>query len=180
LPTSARCAIVPGYLGLYAGLEATATRIRCFESQLVHGLVQTEDYARAVISANPRHSPHVVEQRVRFRMERQQRSFDDVTVILGEGALRVVVGSAEVMADELHHLRKLRADVRILPFSAGPTPRNSSWAMLEFDDAEDPPVVYVEGDRIARYLDKPADWAEYESAWTILMDRAVPIREWST
>jgi hypothetical protein len=52
--------------------------------------------------------------------------------------------------------------------------------MLEFDDAEDPPVVYAEGDRIARYHDKPADWAEYEAVWAILVDRAVPIGDWST
>jgi hypothetical protein len=172
--------VVPGYMGLYAGLEATAARIRCFEPQFVHGLLQTEDYARAVLSTNPELSREGVEQRVRFRMERQQRPMDDVTVIMGEGALRLVVGSTEVMAGQLDRLRGSHADVRILPFSAGPTPRRSHWAMLEFDDAEDPPVVYAEGDHIARYLDKAADWATYGAVWAILMDRAIPIEEWAT
>lgn len=172
--------IVPGYLGLYAGLEATASRIRWFEPQFVHGLLQTEDYARAVISIDPQASPEVVEQRVRFRMKRQQRSMDGVTAIMGEGALRLVVGSTEIMADQLEHLRASRADVRVLPFSAGPTPRSSPWVMLAFDDADDPPVVYIEAGRITRYLEKPADWADYDAVWTILMDRAVPIGEWST
>jgi hypothetical protein len=172
--------VVPGYFGLYAGLEATASRIRSFEPQLVHGLLQTEDYARAVISADPFLSSEVVKQRVRFRLERQQRSMDGVTVIMGESAVRLVAGSDEVMADQLDHLRASAADVRILPFSAGPVPRSSFWAMFAFDDVEDPPVVYVEGGRIARYLDKPADWADYEAVWAILMDRAVPIGEWST
>jgi hypothetical protein len=89
-----------------------------------------------------------------------------------------VAESTDVMADQLDHLRSSPADVRILPFSAGPVPRSSFWAMFEFDDSEDPPVVYVEGGRIGRYLDKPADWAEYETVWAILMERAVPIREW--
>jgi hypothetical protein len=172
--------IVPGYLGLYAGLEAAASIIRCFEPQFVHGLLQTEDYARAVISVNPRLSPEIVEQRVRFRMERQQRTMEGVTVIMGEGALELVAGSSEIMAEQLDRLRTSRADVRVLPFSAGPTPRRNHWAMLTFDDAEDPPVVYVEGDRMARYLDKPADWADYDEVWAILMERAVPIGEWST
>jgi hypothetical protein len=172
--------IVPGYFSLYPALEASASRIRSFEPQLVHGLLQTEEYARAVISADPQLSPEVVEQRVRFRMERQQRSMDGISIIMGETALRMVVGSTEVMAEQLDRLRRSRADVRILPFSSGPVPRSSFWAMFAFDAAEDPPVVYVEGARIARYLDKRADWAEYEAVWAILVERAVPIGDWST
>jgi hypothetical protein len=171
---------VPFYLGLYVGLEATASRIRCFEPQFVHGLLQTEDYARAVISADPRLAREIVEQRVRFRMERQQRSMDEVTVIMAEGALKLVAGSTEVMADQLDRLRTSRADVRVLPFSAGPTPRRNSWAMLEFDSPEDPSVVYVEGAGSMHYLDKPADWADYEAVWAMVLDRAIPIGEWST
>jgi hypothetical protein len=171
---------VAGYMGLYAGLEATASRIRCFEPQFVHGLLQTQDYARAVLSINPQLSAEGVEQRVRFRMERQQRAMEGVAVIMGETALRLVVGSTQVMAEQFDHLRASRADVRILPFSSGPTPRRSPWAMLEFDDAEDPPVVYSEGDRVARYLDRAADWATYDAVWAILMDSAVPIGAWPT
>src|SRR3954451_20779958 len=74
--------IVPNWLSLYAGLEAAAARIRAFEPQLVHGLLQTEDYARAVVSTDPQAASEVVEQRVRFRMERQQRSMDGVTIIM--------------------------------------------------------------------------------------------------
>ena len=170
--------VVPDWFGLYAGLEATASTVRCFEPQLVHGLVQTEAYARAVIGADPRIPVDVVEQRVRFRMERQRRSMDDVTLIMGEGALKLVAGSIEIMAEQMDYLRSAAADVRVLPFSAGPSPRRSGWAMLAFDSDEDPPVVYVEQGGVVRYLDKPADWADYDYIWTILMDRAVPIGEW--
>ena len=172
--------IAPNWFGLYAGLEATASRVRCFEPQFVHGLLQTEDYARAVISTAPALSAEIVEQRVRLRMERQRRPMNGVTVIMGEGALRLVAGSAEIMAAQVESLRAAEADVRILPFSAGPTPRRNPWALLAFDDPEDPEVVYVEGPQFARYLDRPEDWADYESIWSLLMDRAVPMGEWST
>lgn len=171
-------AIAPNYFGLYAGLEATASDLRCFEPQFVHGLLQTEDYARALFNTVPELSAEVVEQRVRLRMERQQRPMDSVTVIMGEGALQLVAGSADVMAAQVEHLRSTEADVRILPFSAGPTPRRNSWALLSFDDPEDPEVVYVEGPQFVRYLDTPEDWADYESVWSLLMDRAVPMGEW--
>jgi hypothetical protein len=170
--------VVPQWFGLYPGLEATASTIRCFEPQLVHGLLQTEDYARAAIGADPRLAPEVVEQRVRLRMERQQRSMDNVTVIMGEGALKLVAGTPEVMAAQIESLRASSADVRVLPFAAGLTPRRSPWALLAFDDPDDPSVVYTEGDGLARYLDKPQAWADYELIWTILVDRAVPIGEW--
>ncbi len=172
--------IIPGWFGLYAGLEATASEIRCFEPQHVHGLLQTEDYARAIIGADPRVSPELFEQRVRFRLERQQRSMDGVTVIMGEGALALVVGSDEVMAAQVVHLRSATADVRILPFRAGPSPRRSTWAMLAFDNDDDPSVVYQEGGGITRYLDKPQDWADYEFVWSLLIERAVPIGDWPT
>jgi hypothetical protein len=93
---------VPDWFGLYAGLEATASKIRSFEPQLVHGLVQTPEYARAVIGADPRLSPEVVEQRVRFRMERQ-RTRANVNLIMGEGALSLVAGSPEIMAAQIEH-----------------------------------------------------------------------------
>jgi hypothetical protein len=171
-------AVVPDWFTLYPGLEAAAGTIRCFEPNVVHGLLQTERYARTLFHADPRSAPEVIEQRVRLRMERQQRAMDGVTVIMGESALRMEVGSPELMSAQVESLRSSPADVRVLPFRAGPTPRRSPWALLTFDDPDDPSVVYTEGNG-ARYLDKPQAWAEYESVWTILMDRAVPMGEWS-
>ena len=79
--------VVPDWFGLYAGLEAAASTIRCFEPHVVHGLLQTPEYAHAVISADPRLSVEVVDQRVRFRLECQQTKAQ-TTVVLGEAALR--------------------------------------------------------------------------------------------
>lgn len=77
--------VVPGQFSLYIGLEAAASEMRCFEPQYVYGLLQTEEYARAVFSVDPRVPPDVVERRVRFRLRRQRRSLHGVTVIMGEG-----------------------------------------------------------------------------------------------
>jgi hypothetical protein len=63
------------------------------------------------------------------------------------------------------------ADVRVLSFSASPAPRRSAFALLDFDDTQDPCVVYVEGGGIARYLEKPDDWADHEFVWRILMEK---------
>jgi transcriptional regulator with XRE-family HTH domain len=168
---------VPEWFGLYAGLEATANRIRCFEPQFIHGLVQTEAYARAVIEADSRLSAEVIEQRVRFRMERQQASAD-ITIIMGEAALRLVAGSPEVMAEQLDRLGQVAASIRVLPFAAGAYPRRGSFALLDFEDEEDPSVAYVEGPGAARYLDKPQDRAEYEFVWSVVWERSIPIEEW--
>jgi hypothetical protein len=127
--------VVPDWLGLFAGLEAAASRIRCFEPELVHGLVQTPEYARAVAGADPRLPPEVIDQRVRFRMERQHTEAD-VILIMGEGALLLVADSAEVMAAQVEHLRRARATIYVLPFSAGAYPRRGSFALLDFSDTE--------------------------------------------
>jgi hypothetical protein len=169
---------LPEWFGLYAGLEAMAATIRSFEPQFVHGLVQTEDYARAVVEADPRLSPEVVEQRVRFRMERQQTGAD-ITLIMGESALATVVGSPDVLAGQRAHLDRVGAAIRVLPFAAGAYPRRGSFALLDFADEEDPSVAYVEGPGAARYLDRPEDRAEYEFVWSILLDKSIPLEEWT-
>src|SRR4051812_27378551 len=89
---------LPEWFGLYAGLESTANRLRCFEPQFIHGLLQTEAYARAVFATDPRMPAEVINRRIQFRMQRQQRSMAGVTIIVGEAALHLVVGSTAVMA----------------------------------------------------------------------------------
>jgi hypothetical protein len=156
-----------------------ASRIRCYEPLVVPGLVQTESYARAMIGAEPGLPPELVEQRVRFRIGRQQRPTEGITVIISEAALRTVIGSPEILTEQVERLRGSAVDIRVLSFSAARSPLPGYWAMLEFEDPEDPALVYVEGAGIARYLDKPRDWAKYDSVWKMVVDRAVPMGEWS-
>ncbi|MCY7343996.1 MAG: helix-turn-helix domain-containing protein [Pseudonocardia sp.] len=181
-------AVVPDWFGLRAGLEATASRIRCFEPVIVHGLVQTLDYATAVIRTDPRLAPNVVEQRARFRMERQRRLAAgdqpaSALVVVGESALRMVAGSPAIMAAQVAYLRSPDAhphvDVRVLPFAAGPWPPRGSFDLLDFVDDEDPSVAYVELPFGARYFDRPEDRAEYEFVFDLVAAKAIPINDWS-
>ena len=178
-------AVVPDWFGLYAGLEATASRIRGFEPDRVRGLLQTPDYAAAAIGADPRIAPEVVEQRVRFRMERQRAVFDtnptpEVTVVMGEGAL--LCGPPNVMEAQIGHVRSLserpNVDVRVLTFAAGLYPRRGSFMLLDFDDDEDPSVAYVEVPMGARYFDRPADREDYEYVFSVIFQMSTPIKEW--
>jgi transcriptional regulator with XRE-family HTH domain len=178
---------VPESFALRVGLDEVASRIRCFEPTYVHGLVQTEDYARAVFRADPRLSPDVVEQRVRFRMERQRRlaardPAPAVLVVIEESTLLRVAGSPEVMVAQLDHLRSAvtaPVEVRVLPLAAGLVPLYGTFALLDFPDSEDPSVAHVALPFGSRYLDRPADRDEYEFVWTILAARSVPIGDWS-
>ena len=170
--------VVPDWFGLYVGLEQSASRLRCFDPELVHGLLQTEDYARAAISADSRLGADVVEQRVKFRLERQ-RTLAELTIILSEGALRLVAGSPEIMAAQIEHLRQAAATVVVLPFAAGTYPLRGSFALLDFDASdEDPSIAYIDGPPAARYLDQPDERAEYEFVWGVIEDMSIPIEEW--
>lgn len=114
-------------------------------------------------------------------MDRQRNVLDaapSVVIILGEGALRLQVGSSTIMTQQLDHLGRVGADVRVLPFSAGPSPRRSAFALLDFDDPDDPAVAYIEVPGGARYFDRPEERDEYEYVWKILMRKSVPIEEW--
>ena len=177
--------VVPDWFGLYAGLEAAASRIRCFEPALVHGLVQTPEYAAAATASDPRLSPDVIAQRVRFRMERQQSVLrvdpPSVTVIMGESALASVVGSAEIMRAQVEHLRATTiVDVRVLPFSAGAYPLRGSFALLDFADEDDPSVAYLDIPMGARYFDRDPERAEYEYVFDVIHSKSIPIKEWKT
>jgi transcriptional regulator with XRE-family HTH domain len=179
--------VVPEWFGLYAGLEATASRIRTFDPDLVHGLMQTEEYARAVIAGGGQLTSDLIEQRVRFRLERQRRIFSadgptQITFIMGEAALVSVVGSVEVMTEQIEHLRVMErrrnVAVRVVPFTAGTYPRRGNFALLDFNDEDDPSVAYLDLPIGARYFDTPQDRARYEHAYQIVADLSVPLKEW--
>lgn len=121
--------VTPEWFQRYLGLEATATLIRTYEVQFIPGLLQTEEYARAVVRlGHGRASPEEVERRVRLRMERQQllRRPDAPTfwAVVDETALRRPVGGAGVMRDQLEALigivdKMPNVRLQVLPFHAG-------------------------------------------------------------
>lgn len=173
---------------LYAnliGLEAEAATIRSYEPELVPGLLQTPDYARAVIRAGrPRDTSEEIERRVEVRLERQEVLTrtdpppPKVNVILNEGVLVRRVGGPEVMRAQLAHLleERDRANVviQILPFSAGEHPAMlGPFYMMTFLDPGDPGVVNVENISGAHLLEEPEDIRAYEQVWDEIQAKAV-------
>ncbi|NKY89625.1 helix-turn-helix domain-containing protein [Nocardia veterana] len=174
--------VIPENFEFYVGLEASAQRLVTYEPELVPGLLQTPGYAGAICSAahpNERSEEH--ERRVRLRMRRQTRVTRkyqpaSLDVILGESALRRVVGGPKVMAAQLKHLADMgtrsNIGVHILPASAG-FPLGQAvgpFVIMEFGssrqgDYVEPPVVYVEGFMGELYLEKPDAVQRYNQAY---------------
>ena len=123
---------------------------------------------------------------MRFRRDRQRRVLadpPDLTIVLGAGALSLVVGSPAVMDTQIDHLRRLDGDgvatVRVLPWTAGAYPTKGSFTLLDFPDDGYPTVVYVESSLAARYVEKAAQVAEYQQAFEDLMGRTISLEEWT-
>ncbi|MER5459672.1 helix-turn-helix transcriptional regulator [Streptomyces sp. NPDC002668] len=139
---------LPSWFQPYAELEARATYISTYQAQVVYGLLQTESYARAVLSAP---SPDNLDQLVAARIERQRimaRENPPLTwVVLDEAALHRPIGGREVMWNQLRHLLGLReqrrVNVQVLPFTAGEhAGLTGSFTLMRFD--QDPDLVYTE------------------------------------
>jgi transcriptional regulator with XRE-family HTH domain len=138
----------------YIGLEAEAVRLRDFQSMVLPGLLQTEDYARAVLRAAPSAGPTAdIDRQVALRMQRQgvlsQAKPPGLWVVLSESVLRVQVGGASVMQAQLSQLNEIAAQrnvtLQVLPFStAAHVQPISPFTILEFADPADPTVVYLE------------------------------------
>lgn len=179
---------VQNWLGLYADLEAASSAISLYHPELVPGLLQTEDYARAVTRADERLTAEEVERWVAFRMERQRairRPSGGVrlTAVLGAGALALRVGSEAVMDTQARHLRALAEEegigIWVLPWTAGPQPvMRGAFVILDFADPEDPSVMYGENLTTFRYVEAPATVAEYRWVFDRLLATAVPVKEY--
>lgn len=167
----------------YIGLEAEATAITCYSMYYVPGLLQTEEYARALIKAiAPRIEPEVYEQRVEVRLRRQQLLEQEdrprYRVLLDEAVLHRRVGGTQVMYAQLSKIleaeKKDQAAVQIIPFDVGAhAAQDSNFVLLEFDEPSVSPVIYVEGLTGSRYIDREADVDRYREAVERLRDSAL-------
>jgi transcriptional regulator with XRE-family HTH domain len=173
----------PSY-SVYIGLETDASSLRVYEPQIVPGLLQTPAYAAAVISgALPEVTPEEVSSRVQVRMRRQQRVWDDRTplrlwAVVDEAVLRREVGGRATMVEQLHRLAECAAlphvTLQVMPFSAGAHPGvNGQYAILEFPEATDSTVIYLEGGTSDLYLEKPHDVQYYSVMYEHLRAQAL-------
>ncbi|WP_336209864.1 helix-turn-helix domain-containing protein [Nonomuraea sp. LPB2021202275-12-8] len=163
--------ILPTWFQAYVGLEEAAVRIRTYEVQFVPGLLQTKEYARAVVTAGAAGlGAEEISRRVDLRLERQ-RVFDKPDgpvfwAVIDEAALRRPIGGAEVMRAQLEHLidlmRQSNITIQVMPFSfGGHSAEGGAFSILRFPDNDLPDVIYVEQLASALYLDKREDVDRY-------------------
>jgi transcriptional regulator with XRE-family HTH domain len=163
--------VLPRWFEPYIGLERAASVIRSYEVQFVHGLLQTEDYARAVIMISNAHAPaEEIDRRVSMRIKRQQLltqpDAPEVWAVLDEAALRRSPGGPAVMRGQLQRLLELtdlpNVRLQIVPFDAGPhAAAGGPFSILRFPEPDLPDMVYLEQLNSALYLDQPGDVANY-------------------
>jgi transcriptional regulator with XRE-family HTH domain len=157
--------------GAYVGLEAAAESIRAYEQQVVPGLLQTEDYARAMIrAARPDITANEVERRVSVRIGRQalltQDDPIDLWVVLDEAVVSRPVGGHAVMRAQLQRLADAadlpNVTIQILPFEAGAhAGMDGTFAILDFPEPGDPDVVYAENATGGLFLEKGDELRKY-------------------
>ncbi len=166
----------PVWFGPRVAYEDKAAVITDWEQRGIPGLLQTEDYARAVIRACRPYDPaEALEHEVRSRLERQAiLSRDDppkLWAVIAEGVLRQRVGSHDVMTGQLDHLIKVaespRAVIQVLPFNAADAPGADGPAAL-FEFRDDQPVAYLEGWGTGRVVEDPKDVAAIATALSMI------------
>jgi transcriptional regulator with XRE-family HTH domain len=156
--------VLPTGFGIYVGLEAEAASLRVYEAQVVHGLLQTEDYARAVMSTvRRRQTPDEIDRLVRLRMQRQEvltrASPLELWIILDEAVLRRMEGPSDIMHEQLSHLYEAsqwpNVTIQVLTFGSGLHPgMGGPFAIIEFPERFDPDVVYTEGVTGQAYMEE--------------------------
>ncbi|MFD0415938.1 helix-turn-helix domain-containing protein [Streptomyces sp. NPDC127108] len=171
---------------VYIGLETDAASLRVYDPQVVPGLLQTRPYAEALITgALPETTPTDIEKRVQVRMRRQERiaAPDNplrLWTVLDESALRRVVGTRALMREQLEYLVEQsqlpHVTVQVIPFDMGAHPGlNGQYAILEFPDASDSSVVYIEGVTSDLYLEKANDVQQYSVMYEHLRAQALNV-----
>ena len=175
--------VMADWFEAYLGLETAASVIRTFELQFVHGLFQTEDYARAVTMLGHTAAPaEEIDRRVNMRLKRQDLLSGpeppQVWSVIDEGALRRPVGGAAVMRAQLKRLVEVaelrHVTVQVVPFSrGGHAAAGGSFTVLRFSEPEVPDVVYLEQLTSALYLDKREDVDHYMEVMNHLSTEAL-------
>ena len=162
--------LLPAWFRAYVDLEAAAALIRTYEGQFVPGLLQTDEYMRAVVQGAHLEDAEELGRRVRLRMARQtlltREQPPRLWAVVDEAALRRPVGGREVMRGQLERLLEAsklpNVTLQVLPFAAGAHPAMvGSFSILRFADQELPDVVYLEHLTSAIYLNKPEEVDQY-------------------
>ncbi|MCI0687917.1 MAG: helix-turn-helix domain-containing protein [Sporichthyaceae bacterium] len=159
--------VLPSWFQVYVGLEGAASLIRTYEVQFVPGLLQTEDYARAVAQrGQPDELSDELERRIDARMTRQRLLARPdpprLWAVVDEAVLRRPIGGSAVMRAQLEHLiacaRRPNITIQVMPFRfGGHAGESGPFSILRFAEPDLTDVVYIEQLSSALYLDKAED-----------------------
>jgi hypothetical protein len=176
--------VLPSWFQSYLGLEAAAALIRTYEVQFVPGLLQTRDYAAAVVVlGHGKAGAEEIDRRVRVRMARQdlltRANPPQLWAVVDEAVLRRPIGGREVMRGQLDALLQAtklpNVHLQVVPFRVGGhAAAGGAFSILRFPDSDLPDVVYVEQLTSALYLDKRDDVDHYAAAMERLCVEAEP------
>ena len=180
--------VIPDWFKLYVGLEVSASRIFSYDGEIVPGELQTEQYARAIFGAEQSADAEAADRHVKLRLQRQKTLFarkppPKIVTILGEGVLTRPVGGESVLKGQLEHLRRLAqhddVEIKVLPWSVGAhAAMAGAFRILDFEDPEDPDVVYLESHVGALYLEEPEEVAEYRRIFELVRRDAIPVQDY--
>jgi transcriptional regulator with XRE-family HTH domain len=169
--------VIPDWFGFYVGLEEEATSIATYESEVVPGLFQTEDYARVLFRLTT-HEPEI-DQKVDARLQRQKILTREnpvhISAVINEAVLLRPVGSTSQFRAQLARLIDLtelpNVSIRVLPFAAGGHPAMTGpFMLLRFPDAIDNPIVYLDNYTQGQVLEETREVNAYQDAHTRLTD----------
>lgn len=175
---------------IYLDLETYASEIWAYEPNVIHGLLQTEDYAFAVERGS---APDLDEKQIRAHVQlrmlrqhslRERRPRPLVHLVLGEPALRLRVGDDDLHARQ--HERLLEAaeddvfDLRVLSANGAHPGLLGGFTVMDFPDPEDPSVAYIESYGGGRYNDRQAHVARHRNVFQTVYGRATPFKEHQT
>jgi transcriptional regulator with XRE-family HTH domain len=173
--------------GAYVGLEAAARAVRTYEQQVIPGLLQSEEYAIAMIrAARLGDSDEEIEQRVRVRMGRQSLLTTDdpidLRAVLDEAVVRRPVGGHAVMIDQLNRLieaaRLPNVTLQILPFEVGAhAGMDGTFAILEFEEERDANVVFTDNATGGLFMEKTEELQKYTAIFETIRATALPPEE---
>ncbi|GAB4583426.1 helix-turn-helix domain-containing protein [Nocardia sp. IFM 10818] len=186
--------LIPAWANMFVGLESSATSLTTFQPLIIHGLLQTADYARALDRLNfPDDTEYELERLIQIRVQRQHiltrsRQPTRMSIVLHENVLRTIVGTSRVMAAQCRHIADISArdnlDIRVLPFRAG-LPLGAAvppFTIMDFaseargKQVVEPTQVYCEGYAGSVYLEKRTDVVTFRHAFRTLQQASLDAR----
>jgi transcriptional regulator with XRE-family HTH domain len=176
---------IPDWFQVFVGLEAEASSIWGYDAEFVPGILQTDDYARAVHRAQLMNATaDEIDRLVYLRMQRQKALVSDdapeVWLVLNESVVRRVVGSSQIMRDQLERLVETsnlpNVTLQVVPFNAGAHPAmDGSFYLLGFPEPSDPNIVYIEYHTGALYLENNQEVTRYRLMFDHLRAAALSV-----